>query len=156
MIAFRAHRKETDQTGFTPGTYSQVLFPDTTPDAYYNAPGYNYGGRFSASLWTPVIAGEPEAKVSFDGQIWIPNGNCIAAGDYYVARIVKNGYPSGISIGAKVCAKGAFSNDWPIDLSMQDIAQPGDSYGVYLFTSNGGIVVNGVCLHTWWSGMVLQ
>lgn len=159
MISFRAHRAEVDQTGFTANAYSQVLFTSTAHDATYNASGYDYGGRFalSSSLWTPVAVGEPDAMVVFHGQLWIPDGEGFGAnGNYYVARICKNGnQPAGVSTCANVATKGPFANDWVIRLEGQDCAQAGDAYGVFLFTSDGAITLNGNCLHTWWGGVKL-
>lgn len=153
---FRAHRAEVDQTAFTPNTYSQVFYPSVAPDALYNAAGFDIEGRFVNSLWVPVPVGGTARMVGFGGQLWIPNGQGFnAAGQYYVARIVKNGYPAGISIGAAIATKGAFSNDWVITLSMHDYAQPGDSYGVYFFSNVAGTIINGISLHTWWDGACL-
>ena len=152
---FRVHRAEVDQTGFTQNNYSQVFFPSESPDSYYNAAGFDLGGRFANSLWVPVPVGGAARMVGFGGQIWITDGaSAPGLGPYYVARIIKNGWPGGISIGAAIAAKGAFSNDWVITLSMHDYAQAGDSYGVYLFTTSS-ITVNGISLHTWWDGVCL-
>lgn len=163
MIAFRAHRLQVNQTGFTVGNYSPCYFPNTAPDPYYNAPGYDIGTRFASSLWTPVLSGEEAPqKVTFDGQLWIKSPTAyLGSGHYFVGRIVKNGYPAGVSIGAKIATKGGFTTaicgleDWVIDLSMQDIAMPGDSYGVYLYTPAAGAILDGISLHSWWSGMVV-
>ena len=153
IIAFHAHRQEIDEGGFTLDNYSQVAMPHTTPDAAYTTPGYNLGDRYDNdnSSWKPVQTGEPDALVQFSGQLWLPEAGALGAGDYYVARIIKNGYP-GVSIGAKICAKGAFAGDWVIDLSMQDIATAEDIYKLYLFVNLASAYVNGCSLHSWWCG----
>lgn len=155
MISFRAHKQQTPQTSFTANAYSLVTFPNESNDGYYNSPGYDNGSRFSSSAWVPVAANEDPRMVQFSGQLWLTNGVIgPGGGPFYVARIVKNGYPSGVSIGAKIGTKGPFTGDWVIDLGMQDVANAGDSYSVYLFTTHSDIVVDGISLHTWWSGCV--
>ena len=155
MIAFRAHRAGVSQSGFTPSIYNHVLLPDVTPHQPSGAAGYDFGGRFINSLWVPIADDEPCAMVHFDGQLWIPDGGAVASGCNFVARIIKNGWSAWDYVGAKVAAKGPFAGDWVIDLSMQDPAKPGDSYGVYLFTLSAGISIDGNPLHSWWSGHVV-
>lgn len=152
MIAFRAHRGGTTQMGgFTAMAYNPIQIDNED---------YDYGGRYHNSLWTPVQEGEEPRVVIFSGQVWVPwdgGGAQLFNGAHNtVVRIIKNGnFSTGTTIGAGVGSKGPYSNDWVCPISMQDRAQPGDSYGLHLYVFDGNSWVNGDPLHTFWCGTSL-
>ncbi len=156
MIAFSAH-PTADISLPLAGEYNHVVLPDMTPGGGDPHNGYNLGGRYDTSLgtWTPVQGEEQDALVSFAGQVWIPSGGAENSGQNYVARITKNDRPGiGISVGAAIASKGPFVGDWVITLSMQDVASAGDEYGLYVFTKNAPVDIDGHPLHTFWNGKV--
>ena len=106
---FRVHKAGVDQyfgSGAELNTYSPVTFPSETVDPTYKASGFDLGDKFTSSAWVPVPQDGTARMVSFSGQIWIAVGGAWGSGSYYVARIVKNGYPAGVSIGAAIATKG--------------------------------------------------
>tara|TARA_R110000868_G_scaffold142759_1_gene360198 strand:- start:192 stop:623 length:432 start_codon:yes stop_codon:yes gene_type:complete len=134
------------QGGFVPLTYNPLEM--STED-------YDIGSRYSNSLWVPVAIGEADKLVTFSGQVWCPYDGGLGAlngNSNIVARIIKNGYQGGTTIGTGIATKGPFQYDWNLMLSMQDIAHAGDSYGLYLYVTNGGTWVDGNPLHTFWCG----
>ncbi|HBM89842.1 MAG: hypothetical protein P1U69_11285 [Parvibaculaceae bacterium] len=155
MIAFCAHPTG-NITLPTAANYNQVILPDVAPGGSDPHNGYNLGSRYDTSTgtWSPVQGEEPAALVSFAGQVWIPNAGPLGSGQNFVARIVKNGYPGGITVGAAIASKGPFANDWVITLSMQDLATAGDEYGLYVFTQIAPAIIDGHPLHTFWNGKV--
>lgn len=148
---FRAHRGGNTQIGFIPLVYN---FLDMTSE------DYDIGNKYTNSLWTPISYNEESALVIFNGQIWSPfdgnSGLAFNGSENLVARIVKNGnITTGTTIGTAIGSKGPFSDDYVLTISMQDIAEPEDSYGIYLYTYNKDAWVDGNPLHTFWCGSVI-
>jgi hypothetical protein len=154
-IAFRAHPVASISLP-VPGAYNQIILPDVTPGGGDKHTGYNLGARYNTTngAWTPVQGEEPDALLSFAGQVWITGSTGVASGVNFVARIVKNGLGPGVTCGAAIASKGPFTGDWVIPISMQDLATAGDEYRLYVFTRTTGPVIDGHPLHTWWSGAV--
>lgn len=146
MIAFRAHKGGADQSGWPVNTYSLVTWP---------ALDYDRGGRFANGLWLPVDEGEAERPVVFSGQLWLRQ-NCLGTPPNYVARIAKNQDWPGQTIDAQIGVNSAnFPGSFVITISMQDIARPGDRYGVYLYATHSGAILDGHPWHTFWAGAAL-
>lgn len=151
MIAFRSHKNGVTQNGLTPLVYNAVTMPSVD---------YDHGSRYANDAWTPVQSEEESRAVVFSGQIWIPYdgiaGLHLTGAENLVARIIKNGnVQTGVTIGTAIGSKGPFPEDWVIALSMQDIAQAGDTYRLYLFTYDPDAFIDGHRLHTFWCGAVI-
>lgn len=152
MIAFRAHKNHVDQNGMTAGIYNAASM--LTED-------YDEGSRYASSAWTPVGAEEDARPVVFSGQVWVPSdgapGMQFNGSENVVVRIVKNGDPAsgGVTIGTAIGSKGPFPEDYVCAISMQDIAQPGDTYRLYIYVFDADALVNGHPLHTFWCGAVI-
>ena len=149
MIAFRAHKGGATQAGLTAGVYNAVSMPSC-----------DYSTRYASSAWTPVIVGEEPRLVIFSGQVWVPYdgapGFIYNGSENLVSRIIKNGDAStGVTIGTGVASKGPFSDDWVCALSMQDVAQPGDTYRLYQYAFDADAFIDGHPLHTFWCGVVV-
>jgi hypothetical protein len=160
ITAFHVHKNGVEQTGFSVGAtgqYNLVTWP-------YEK--YDVGNAFANNAWTPVPSGSP-ALVAFTGRLWIINATSTIRGvvRQYVARIVKNGdIAVGETIVAECGSKDLLDNELDskglrianITLSAQDIAQPGDSYRIYLFVTNPAARIDAHPLgHTMWQGAII-
>jgi hypothetical protein len=163
---FRVHKAgQTQMGGFQMNAYAR----DTNSKSLLtwaptNSVGaFDYGLRFNNGIWTPVKTGEQPRMVSFSGQIWISwNGNHRDGGynvPNFVAKIIKNGY-AGCANGkcaqdviAGIGVPGTFPSSMVIPFAGTDLAQPGDTYQVFLYTTNPDAWVDGNKAHTWFSGV---
>jgi hypothetical protein len=148
MTSFRAHLSA-NVTNFNPNTYNRI--PWDVVDEGDADEG-----------WMPVPIGGDPKRVIFTGQLWIlppvtetePN---------YVARISKNGHFNNC-IGTGIATRAAYKRNYgtveaPIftptyvcSLSMQATAQPGDVFGVWLYTKEATATVDPNQLHSFWAG----
>lgn len=141
---FRVSKGMTDQTSFNVSNYTLLTWPNEV---------FDVGGRFADNGWTPVEAEEESRIVSFGGQIWVKQ-NGYGNPPNFVVKIIKNGYP-GTDIIAGIGTYGTFPNSFVIPIAGCDLAQPGDVYKLWLYSTYGAAIVDGHPAHTWWSGAVI-
>lgn len=138
---FRANKNYVAQDkDFAVNSYSLLTF---------SSKSFDIGNRFQNSRFTPVPLGRGAKLVHFSGQVWVSQ-NAVGGPPIYAAKIIKNG---GADVFQGIGVPSAFVNSFVISFSGTDLAQPGDYYELYLYSTNpeGTPVVDGNPAHTWFS-----
>jgi hypothetical protein len=138
----------------------------------YNTTSYNVGNQFNTntSSWTPVKEGEQPKIVKLSGQIYITGGAGYPPNvnnPMFVVKVYKTngdyliGYPfTGIG-QPDIGLPGVVT----IQLNGQDLANPGDTYSLYLYANSspdgkvkfksiypGTVMIDDSKYHNFWCG----
>ncbi len=155
MIAFRAVFTQPHTNWYIgdgappPGYYNLLTFDDLE---------YNEGNRFQANKYEfiPVAEGEEPREVSFDGQLWISQNalNETSVGvPSFVGKVYKNWGRTGFTqFSAGIGVPGYFQNSCVIPLRGRDIAQPGDRYSLWMFSTYRAAILDPNPAHSYWAG----
>lgn len=138
---FRANKNYVAQDkDFAVNAYTLLTFPSES---------FDVGQRFSNHRFTPVLPGRPAKLIHLSGQVWVSQ-NAVGGPPIYAAKVIKNG---SVDVFQGIGMPTTFVNSIVIPFSGTDLAQPGDYYELYLYSTNpsGTPVVDGNPAHTWFS-----
>jgi hypothetical protein len=134
-------------------TKPQIFEPDHYVKVAWPHAQRNAGEAFCDDRWMPVPFGGNARTIDLKGQLWILKALPLKRGlaPTYVARLVKNG-DLNQSVGARIGSIGTHRDTVTISLDFQDLANPGDTYQIWLYVTSTEAVIDANPLHSWWSG----
>lgn len=128
------------------GRYGQIFFPEII---------HNAGNHFDGARFTP-----PKGKASFSAQIWLsqsalPGANKVANYVFKLLRI--EALDPYYEVGTAFCVRGEFKDSMTCNLNVAFEQTNGtDTYGLFLFSSKAGVVIDGNRAHTNFSASCSQ